>query len=115
MTFHLDLPYINYIIDIIKNIEESIDNMSEKKFLKEKDVQDANIRRIEIIGEVIKNLSDDIKNNHNEFNWKKLETIKEKTLNRYFGVDLNFIWDVIKNDIPFLKTQILKIKEDLDK
>jgi len=57
MSFHTDLPYLNYALDIIEDIEKSIENVSKDKFLKEKDIRDANIRRIEIIGEVIKNLS----------------------------------------------------------
>ncbi len=110
MTFHLDLPYLNYILDIIRNIEKSINNTSKEKFLKENDLMDANVRRIEIISEAVKNLSDNIKNNYNEFDWKKLETIRDRITNKYFGVDFNLIWEIIKKDIPILKEQILKIK-----
>ena len=38
MTFHLDLPYLNYILDIIKDIEESMKDISKDKFLKESKV-----------------------------------------------------------------------------
>jgi len=35
-------------------------------------LQDSIIRRIEIIGEAVKNLPDDVKNNYPEVPWKKI-------------------------------------------
>ena len=115
MTFHLDLPYLNYILDIIKDIEESTDNISEDKFLKNKDIRDANIRRLDIIGETIKSFSKDIKNKYNNTNWDEFIGIKDRVTNQYFGVDFNLIWSMLKKGVPLLKEQILKIKKDFDK
>jgi uncharacterized protein with HEPN domain len=113
MTFHLDLPYLNYILDIVKDIEESIKDISKDEFLKEKDIRDANVRRIEVIAEAIKNISSNTKNKYKEFNFEKIATIKDKITNHYFGVDFYLIWEILKNDIPILKAHVLKIKEEL--
>lgn len=115
MTFHLDLPYLNYILDIIKDIEVSIGKISKEKFLKNKDIRDANIRRLDIIGEGIANLSDNFKEKYNEFELENFIDIKEKVTNKYFGADFNLIWDMLEKDIPILKEQIIKIKGDLTK
>ena len=56
MNKHEDLPYIEHISDAINDIQESVKDISKEKFLRNKDVKDANIRRLEIIGEAAKNL-----------------------------------------------------------
>ena len=110
---HLDIPYINYILDIIKNIENSVKNLSIKKFNKNQDSQDANIRRIEIIGESIKNISGDLKDKYHDVNWEKFEKIREILSNHYFGIDFDSVWKFIIKDIPVFKDKIKKIKKDI--
>ena len=57
MTEHEDLPYVMHILDAIKDIHVSISGLTKVQFLKRKDVKEANIRRIEVIGEAVKNIS----------------------------------------------------------
>ena len=113
MTNHEDLPYLEHIIDAIKDIEESAKNVSKKKFLKNKDIRDSNIRRIEVIGEAAKNISNALKERHKEIEWVKIIGTRDKIIHHYFGVNLDIIWEIIKKDIPKLKQKILKIKKDL--
>jgi len=112
MTYHKDLPYINHILDAIKDIEESIEDISREEFEKNKDIKDANIRRIEVIGEAVKNLSKDIKEKYNEIEWNKIIGTRDKMIHHYFGVNLDILWDIIKISIPDLKIKILKIKKE---
>jgi uncharacterized protein with HEPN domain len=114
MTFNKDISYINHILDAISDIEESIKNISREKFEKTKDIKDANIRRIEIIGEAVKNLSNNIKEKYNEIEWNKIIGTRDKMIHHYFGVDLDIIWNIIKISIPDLKIKILKIKKDIE-
>jgi len=111
---HLDLPYINHMLDVIKDIENSINSLSEKVFKNNKDKIEANIRRIEIISQDIINISNNLKEKYLEVEWKKLEVIKE-SLTQYFGVDYNIIWNILNKSIPTLKESLIKIKNDLEK
>ena len=114
MTNHEDLPYINHILDAIKDIEESVNNISREKFEKTKDIKDANIRRIEIIGEAVKNISNNTKEKYKEIEWNKIIGTRDKMIHHYFGVDLDIIWDIIRISIPDLKIKVLKIKKDIE-
>jgi uncharacterized protein with HEPN domain len=114
MTFNKDISYINHILDAISDIEESLKNISREKFEKTKDIKDANIRRIEIIGEAVKNLSNNIKEKYNEIEWNKIIGTRDKMIHHYFGVNLDIIWNIIKINIPDLKIKILKIKRDIE-
>ena len=61
MTRHENIPYLKHILDAVDDIEDSVKNLSKKEFEKAKDARDASIRRIEVIGEAVKNISKELK------------------------------------------------------
>lgn len=113
MTFHIDLPVFNYILDVIKDIEDSIKNIKKEKFLTNKDMIEANIRRLDVISNTLKDHFNNIKKYNNSY-LEEFSQIKEKVTSKYFGADNNLIWDILIKDIPIFKEQILKIKEELN-
>ena len=58
--------------------------MKRKKYF-----QDSVIRRIEIIGEAIKNIRDDFKETNVKIPWKEIIGMRDILIHHYFGVDLN--------------------------
>ena len=110
-----DVTYIKHILDAINDIESSIKGLSKEKFQKSKDIRDACVRRLEIIGEAVKNISQETKAKYPLIEWKKIAGTRDMIIHSYFNVDLDIVWDIIKKDLPDLKTKILKIKEDLTK
>ena len=115
MTFHKDLPYLMHILDAIKDIEDSTKDISEKDFSNKKDIKDANVRRLEIIGEAVKNISNKIKSKYPDVEWKKISGTRDKIIHHYFGVDFDVVWKIIEKDLPILKKQIQEVKKDLEK
>jgi uncharacterized protein with HEPN domain len=107
-----------FIDDIIENINLIID--STKKFSKEefsgnKDIQDATIRRLEIIGEAVKNIPDSFKEKFQKIKWKEVAGTRDILIHSYFKVDVDKVWEVIKKDIPELKKQIQEILNEENK
>lgn len=115
MSSHENLPYIMHILDSISDIDDSICDMSKKEFKESKDVKDAVVRRLEVIGEAAKNISKDLKEDYPEIEWKKIAGTRDVMIHAYFSVDLDIVWEIITKDLPILKKQILKIKQDLEK
>lgn len=76
-------------------------------------IQDATIRRLQVIGESAKNISPDIRKNHSEVEWMKITGMRDKLVHDYFEVELDLAWKVVQKDIPILKKQIKKIKKEL--
>ncbi len=83
-------------------------------FLEDRKTQDAIIRNLEILGEAVKQLSDDLKNEHPEVPWKQIAGLRDKLIHEYFGVNLDLIWEVVETELPKLVKQLKKILTGLE-
>lgn len=101
--------FLVYILESINEIERNTKNLSQDKFLKLTTIQDAVMRRLEIIGEAVKNLPISFKKKYPEMSWKKIAGLRDILIHEYFGVNLILVWKIVNKDIPKLKKQILEL------
>ncbi|MCD5406936.1 MAG: DUF86 domain-containing protein [Desulfotomaculum sp.] len=106
-----DSVYLKHVLESIQLIEEYICNISREDFYKSKQIQDAVIRRFEIIGEATKNISPLFKSRYNRVPWREMAGMRNVLIHEYFGVDLQDVWDTCINDLPSLKKQVLEMLE----
>ena len=76
---------------------------------------DATVRRLEVIGEAIKNISEKIKKEYSEIEWRKIAGTHDTIIHSHSNIDLDITWNIIKKDIPDLRKKMLRIKKDLEK
>jgi len=101
-----------FLEDVLKNIElieRSVNSLTEFSFQKDEDKIDANIRRLEIIGEAVKNVPENFRKKYPEVPWKDIAGFRDILIHGYFGVELKRVWNIIKNDLPKLKKQVERI------
>lgn len=105
---------LNDILNEIERIFKFIGKMTYAKFIRDEKTIYAVTRSLEIIGEATKNIPDDIKNNYNQIPWNKISGMRNKLIHEYFGVDLETLWNTIKNRLPEIKTPIEEILKNLN-
>lgn len=98
--------FLRHILDSIEAIEEYTEDCSEEEFLDLREKQDAVVRRVEIIGEAVRNIPPDFREQHPHIPWKKIAGMRDKLVHEYFGVDFELVWEVVKNDLPPFKEQV---------
>ena len=106
--------FLTHILESINLVEEYLKGKRKLDFLNTKQLQDSVIRTIEIIGEAIKNIPNDIKKNYSQIPWKEITGMRDILIHHYFGVDLDLTWQVIEKDLPRLKRQISDISKKID-
>ena len=101
--------YIKDIIICIERIDEFIGTMSYTELEQDDKTASAVIRKLEIIGEATKCLPDIITEKYPEIPWKDMARMRDKIIHFYFGVDIEIIWNVVKNRLPEIKKMLQKI------
>lgn len=106
---------LKHILESSEYIEIYIGEISEEEFLKSIQIQDAVIRRLEIIGEAIRNLPEKLKEKYPLVPWREIADMRNVLIHEYFSVDENLLWNAAKKDIPALKKNIADIMDRADR
>lgn len=76
--------------------------------------QDANVRRLEIIGEAIKKLFSSFRKQHPTVEWREIAGTRDVLIHGYFTVDWDLVWGILKRDVPTLKSVVQDLLQKLD-
>lgn len=98
-----------YVVDILEAARLAIgyvEGRSEQAFLGDVQCQDAVIRRLEVIGEASRRISDECKHAMPDVPWAKIIGMRNVMIHRYDDVDLKIVWDSVKEALPSLVTNI---------
>lgn len=104
--------YIQDILDSINDIENFTQDITSEEFTKDRKTINAVIRSTEVIGEATKKIPKSIKDKHPAIPWKKMAGMRDKLIHEYFGIDVEILWKVAKDELPPLKPLIQKMLKE---
>lgn len=106
-----------YIYDILKAIDlinSFVSEMDLEEFKDDLKTQSAVIRQFEVIGEAVKKLDKSLTMKHPEIDWSAVAGMRDLLIHQYFGVDLDLVWESIKEDLPAFKKTMKTIQKEVD-
>jgi len=104
--------YLNDILESIEKIENYLDGLTAMSFENNSAMQDAVMRRLEIIGEAVKHLPEEMKNIYPNILWKDIAGMCDVLIHEYAGVQIERVWRTAKDDLPSLKQAVLELTKN---
>ncbi len=100
-----------YLVDILESARAAIDYMGGKswsEFSKDPILQDAIVRRLEIIGEAAGRISPATQKRYGSLPWQEMKGTRNRVIHEYDSIQIDIIWDIVKKDLPSLVKELEK-------
>ena len=104
--------FIHHLYDIsdsILKIKTFIENYIYEEFCKDEKTHYAVIRALEIIGEAVKQIPEEVTEQYNDIPWKNIKRMRDKLIHHYFGIDLEVVWKTVNEDLENLEKVIQEL------
>lgn len=106
--------YLRHMLAEVTFVTDAASGLSKEQFLQDETLKRAFVRSLEIVGEATKQLSEEFRKQHPNFEWRAMAGMRDRLIHNYFGVDYDLVWDVVSNKLPSLKINLEKVLQSLD-
>ena len=103
-----DVLYLEHILEAIAAIERYTDG-GRTAFFADDMIQSAVIRQLEVVGEAVKNLSDDLVSREPGVPWREAARTRDLLIHGYFRIDLEIVWNIVAHELTPLRENIRRI------
>jgi uncharacterized protein with HEPN domain len=108
-------PFLNHILEEAEYLLSESANIDYSEFTKNATLKRSFVRALEVIGEAAKNIPDEFREKHQKIRWKDMAGLRDVLIHRYFGINYNMVWDIVKNQVPELKSNIQETLKEIEK
>ncbi|MBD2424802.1 DUF86 domain-containing protein [Phormidium sp. FACHB-1136] len=101
---------LQFLLDMLQSAELVMIyiNQCEKEiFIQNIQLQDSVIRRLLIIAEAAKRVSEATRQTLPDIAWQEINGMRNRLVHEYDDINLNIVWDVIQTEVPHL-IEVLK-------
>ncbi len=98
--------YLTHILESIELARSYVAGINFVEFSGNQQLQDAVVRRVEIIGEAVKHLSAEVRAATPSVPWRQIAGMRDKVIHDYMGVDIELVWTVVHEEFPKLASEV---------
>jgi uncharacterized protein with HEPN domain len=106
--------YFRDILEYAKFASEFASNISYEMFEGDRKTTFAIVRALEVIGESSNRVPDELKEKYSYLPWHEIRGLRNKIVHNYDDIDYTIVWNIVKNDIPLLISQIELIIDEIE-
>jgi len=107
---HKDDPMrVRHMLDAAREAVSFTRNKTRKAFNKDRMLALSLVRLIEIIGEAASQVTEEFQEKHSEIPWSQIIAMRNRLIHAYFDIDLDRVWDTVKDDLPPLIAQLQRV------
>ena len=99
-------PYLQHIHTETQYLLDRVQGLEKETFLHDETLKRAFVRSLEIIGEAVKQLPNDLKQRYSHLEWRAMAGMRDRLIHGYFGVDYDIVWDIVINKILMLQREV---------
>lgn len=101
--------YLRHILDEADYLIRTSEDLTLDEFLADETLRRAFVRSLEVIGEAANQVPGEFQVEYPDLEWRLMTDMRYRLIHGYFGVDYELVWDVVKNRIPQVRSQVLSI------
>jgi uncharacterized protein with HEPN domain len=96
------------ILDAIEKIEQ-YSARGRGEFERNELVQTWIVHHLQIIGEAVRGLTDELRQQHPEVPWSQVIGMRNLLVHQYFGIDTDAVWNVVENHLGVFKKDVARM------
>lgn len=104
--------YLEDIVNSCAKVLRYAQGMTFEQFVADEKTFDAVARNLQIIGESVKNIPQDMRDRAPEIEWRKIAGLRDILAHAYFQVENEIIWDIVQTKVQPLREQVQKLLEN---
>ena len=101
--------FLEDILRACTNILQYVESTSRDEFMAGGMAFDAIVRNLEVIGEAVKRVPDDVRTSYPEVDWRRISGLRDILAHAYFSLDPYTLWTIVDEKVPVLVNQVRQI------